>query len=468
MAHILTVTSGLPSIRYPAVELARRLAAAGHRLTCASVPEDRDLVEHHGLAFLPLDPSGYEQFLDTDARAGALHRLLTLRRRREQARDSMAVDGFVRAVRDLAPDLLLVNGEMHEHIIAASSAGVPMALLNVFVSIWRQPGLPPPHHRVRPGVGWTGTRAGTAMLWLALRVRKRARAATQRVRRIGCDRVSVLRELARDAGFDVRRELDDSQWLIPFTYRRLPVLSLHALEFEFPHRPPERVHYVGPMVLGSRGDHLQTAADRAELGAVLARCRRAGGDRTLIYAGFGSAFSTDRAFLKRLLGIVAARPDWDLVVSLGGRLAPGDLGPVPENVHAFSWVPQLDVLRHADVAVTHGGINTIDECVLNGVPALVYCGSETDMAGTTARVVYHGIGIAGDRRRDETADIRAHIDRLLRDPRFEQNLRRLQRCYARYAEQRVAERVVASLLERGMATGTADRGHATARDGAIS
>jgi UDP:flavonoid glycosyltransferase YjiC (YdhE family) len=468
MAHILTVTSGLPSIRYPTVELARRLAAAGHRLTCASIPDDRGLVEHQGLAFLPLDPSGYEQFLDTDARAGALHRLLTLRHRREQARDSMAAGSFVGIVRDLAPDLLLVNGEMHEHIIAVSATGVPMALLNVFVSIWRQPGLPPPHHPVRPGVGWLGTRAGTALLWQALRARKRGRACAQYVRRIGCDYLSVLKQLARDTAFDFRRETDDSQWLIPFTYRRLPVLSLHAVEFEFPHRPPERVHYVGPMVLESRTDRPQTAADRAELGVVFARCRRAGGGRTLVYAGFGSAFSTDRAFLQRLLGAVAARPDWDLVVSLGGRLAPGDLGPVPENVHAFAWVPQLDVLKHADVAVTHGGINTIDECVLNGVPALVYCGSETDMAGTTARVVHHGIGIAGDRRRDETADIRAHIDRLLRDPRFGQNVRRLQRCYATYAEQRVAERAVASLLERGMATGTADRGRATARGGAIS
>ncbi len=45
----------------------------------------------------------------------------------------------------LNPDLVLINGEMHEHIIAAWAAGVPLALLNSFVSIWRQPGLPPPH-----------------------------------------------------------------------------------------------------------------------------------------------------------------------------------------------------------------------------------------------------------------------------------------------------------------------------------
>ena len=76
-----------------------------------------------------------------------------------------------------------------------------------------------------------------------------------------------------------------------------------------------------------------------------------------------------------------------------------DLGRLPEGAHAFPWVPQLDVLRHADGCVTHGGINTLDECVLNLVPMLVYCGFETDMAGNTGRVVHHGIGLAGDRDR---------------------------------------------------------------------
>jgi UDP:flavonoid glycosyltransferase YjiC (YdhE family) len=106
----------------------------------------------------------------------------------------------------------------------------------------------------------------------------------------------------------------------------------------------------------------------------------------------------------------------------------------------------LTVLSHADVAVTHGGISTADECVLSDVPMLVYCGFETDMGGTTARVVHHGIGIAGNRRRDDTQVIRGHIDRLLGEPHFEANLSRLRHEYAAYVENRVAERVVESLL----------------------
>jgi len=77
---------------------------------------------------------------------------------------------------------------------------------------------------------------------------------------------------------------------------------------------------------------------------------------------------------------------------------------------------------------------------------VVYNGLETDMGGTTARVVHHGIGVAGDRKRDSSAVIRGHIDRLLHDPSFRDNLERLGRRYAAYAEDRVAERAVEALL----------------------
>jgi UDP:flavonoid glycosyltransferase YjiC (YdhE family) len=260
--------------------------------------------------------------------------------------------------------------------------------------------------------------------------------------------VSILRDLAREAGFDFDRETDDSQWLIPFTYRRLPALSLHALEFEFPHRPPEHVHYVGPMVLDSRNDPPLASRDRARLEAVFERRQRAPGERSLVYAGFGSVFSSELPFVRRLIEVFTERPEWELVISLSGRIAPSDLGPLPDRVHALPWAPQMDVLKHADVVVTHGGVNTVDECVVSGVPMLVYCGGETDMAGTTARVVHHGIGIAGDPRRDGAADIRAHIDRLLREPHFRDNVSRLQQRYAAYAQHHVAERTVDSLLRR--------------------
>jgi UDP:flavonoid glycosyltransferase YjiC (YdhE family) len=210
------------------------------------------------------------------------------------------------------------------------------------------------------------------------------------------------------------------------------------------------------MVLDSRIDPPHEAADSARLDALIRR-RAAERGRKLIYAAFGSVFSVDSSLLRRLVRSVERRPDWDLLISLSHRSARAGLGTLPANVHAFDWLPQLHVLRHTDVAVTHGGINTIDECVTNRIPVLVYCGRHTDMAGTTSRVVYHGIGIAGDGRRDGPEEILTHLDRLLEAPEFRRRVLDLERQYRAYTDGRVAERVIESLLAQPLP----DRGGGT-------
>lgn len=444
MATLLVVTQSLSGMLYPGVELARRVVKAGHRLTYASYGEAAETVEGQGIDFQPLEPSRYDAFLADDRKTSPVERLRRLRSRRQRAKESLALDSLMQMILRVDPDLILIDGEMHEHIIGASASDVPIVLLNSFVSIWRRPGLPPPHRLARPGNGWQGTSVGIWLLWQGLRFKKWHRAGSQYMQRLGCDRLSLLRQLALDHDFDFRRETDDRQWLMPFTYRRLPVLSLHAEEFEFPHRPPEHVHYVGPLLLESRHDSRTTDALRSELDALFAR--RLSGQRRLIYAGFGSFFTTDLDILHRLFDAVAQQRDWDLVISLGGRYEPKDLGHLPDNVHVFSWLPQPEVLRHTDVAVTHGGINTIDECVLCAVPMLIYCGFETDMAGNTSRVVHHGIGLAGDRQRDSPDAIGKQIERLMTEPSFRTNIERLQTHYAAYTDDAVAVRTVESLL----------------------
>lgn len=393
----------MTSVVYAVLELARRLSKGGHDVTFAGSPQRRELAVRPGLAFLELD-----------------------------AQKTGSMDDFAQTLRQLRPDLLLVDGEMHEHIVVSAGSGMRTVLLNTFCSIWRRPGLPPPHTLIRPGVAWRGSRAGIWLHWTALRWRKRLRAA-------GSHRLSRLHRLARQYGFDLDAEADADQWLIPFTYRSLPVLCLHALEFDFPHDPPAHVRYVGPMVLRDRGD--ERADEAARLDALLRNDTEP--ERKLIYATFGSAFTAQGDLVQRLSQAAKDQP-WQLVVSLGGT-EDADLDELPGNVHAFRWLPQLRVLERADIAIVHGGINTIDECVLHGVPMLVYCGFETDMAGNTARVVHHGLGVAG-KPADGPEEIRGHVERLLGEPSFRDAVGQFRQQYQAYERDRVAEHAVAELV----------------------
>ena len=72
---------------------------------------------------------------------------------------------------------------------------------------------------------------------------------------------------------------------------------------------------------------------------------------------------------------------------------------------------------------------------------LVYCGHETDMAGNTARVVHHGIGLAGDpETRHHGDDPRPDRPAARRAALREQPESSCGDVYAAYAENRVAER----------------------------
>ena len=68
------------------------------------------------------------------------------------------------------------------------------------------------------------------------------------------------------------------------------------------------------------------------------------------------------------------------------------------------------------------------------------------MPGTTARVVYHGLGVAGDRRNDTPQTILQRLERLIGDSEIEMNIQRMRQVARRYETERRAEQVVAELL----------------------
>jgi MGT family glycosyltransferase len=135
----------------------------------------------------------------------------------------------------------------------------------------------------------------------------------------------------------------------------------------------------------------------------------------LIYGSLGTAawrYRGAESFLKKLMQ-AAEGAGWNLLLAIGTELELPRRGR-PSNVEVFQVVPQLRVLRHADVMVTHGGMNSITECLLSGVPMVVVPGtSQIDQAGNAARVVFHHLGLKGNMRHDSAARIRRKIDRVL-------------------------------------------------------
>jgi len=453
MGRILLVSDGPRGVRFSVLELARRLRVAGHETHFAGPAADRALAEHHELQFHALPPSQLEAFRRKDRQQGRLSRWKKRAQRLAQARAASKVDTFKPLLSLIDPDLVLLDAEMQEHIIITAAGDWPLVLLNSFASVWRQAGSPPPHTQVRPGHGWSGKAAMIDLRWRRYLLEKRAQAFRRRLRDAGCDRISLLKTLADDLGFDLDGEADDGQWLKPFTFPSRPALSLHAQAFELSQSPIDRVTFVGPMCLAERLDPPMPRDEQSTLDDILTRHQASMPKTKLLYAGFGSYFTANHRWLQALFRAIEKRPGWELLLSLGGVSDRASLGALPDRVHAFSWLPQLQLLEQAELAIVHGGIATIDECVLAGLPMLVCPGRATDMPGNTARVLHHGLGLAADPQRDGPADILIALDRLFDDRGFSERVAAMGKRYRRYVTDRVAETAVENLLRSATGRG---------------
>lgn len=135
----------------------------------------------------------------------------------------------------------------------------------------------------------------------------------------------------------------------------------------------------------------------------------------VLFASLGTVFNADPELLRSLATALA--PLGGTVIVSTGQTDPEALGPLPANVLARRFVPQLEVLPRAALFVTHGGMNSVNEAMYAGVPLLVVP-QGADQPMVARRVVELGAGLsirAQDVARDSVSVLARH---LLHDPRF--------------------------------------------------
>src|SRR5262249_31549954 len=75
----------------------------------------------------------------------------------------------------------------------------------------------------------------------------------------------------------------------------------------------------------------------------------------------------------------------------GGGQDPALLADLPGNPIVVGYAPQLDLIRHSALTISHGGLNTVLESLACGVP-MVVLPVTYDQPGRGARVEYAGVG----------------------------------------------------------------------------
>jgi MGT family glycosyltransferase len=144
----------------------------------------------------------------------------------------------------------------------------------------------------------------------------------------------------------------------------------------------------------------------------------------LVYASMGTILNGRVDVFRTIVAALARNPGVQLVLSVGDRINPADLGSVPKNAIIAKRTPQLEVLKQASVCITHSGLNTVLESLAQGVPQ-VAIPVTFDQPGVAARIAHHKTGVVTSLDKLTPEHLSDLLNQVLEDPSYRNSARRM-------------------------------------------
>jgi len=90
-----------------------------------------------------------------------------------------------------------------------------------------------------------------------------------------------------------------------------------------------------------------------------------------IYFTLGTVFNTESGdlFSRVLTGLRDVHAN--VIVTVGHQIDPAEFGPQPDHIHIAQYIPQLNLLPHCDLVISHGGSGTVIATLAHGLPMVL-------------------------------------------------------------------------------------------------
>jgi len=205
---------------------------------------------------------------------------------------------------------------------------------------------------------------------------------------------------------------------------------------------PELADYRRTRPLGSSWHRLDSSVRQTDEEFVLPEAMADSGG-ALIYFSLGSLGSADVQLMRRVIDCLSATPN-RYIVSKGPLHSEIELAP---NMTGADFLPQTSVIPLCDLVITHGGNNTITECLHFGKPTIVLP-LFWDQYDNAQRMHELGLGIRLDTYRFTDAQMHDALGRLRNDSGLHERLAGT----AATIQQRDGVRKAADLIEQAAMT----------------
>jgi MGT family glycosyltransferase len=400
----------------PALAIAHGLRARGHEAAFYTAGAARAVVESEKFRCFPfrkLDEKCIDALLHgSNPHFGSMWEPLLRAKQLQTSMRKWLVDTVPDQLEDLKavreeyrPDVLVCDASLWAPILVLHErTGVPVAVLCPSSTCYL-PG---------PDVPAWGRGLPRPRNWLA---RLRSRLERQVVSWLSADFRAAVNAIRRDHGLPpLRMSVTEYAGHMPM------YLVPTSREWDYGRRDlPPWVHYVGPCIWDKPSDEPAPAW-----------LSQMSPEVPVVHVTEGTIHVDEPVLLRAAFRAFANRPV-HLVMTTGKHRDPAelDLGPPAPNVRVERYVPHSDLFPRTAVVVTSGGSGTVMKALTAGVP-MVVVPDAWDHPENAQRLVEAGAGLRLERERCTPERLRAAVERVLSEPSFRENARRLAAGFARY------------------------------------
>ena len=191
--------------------------------------------------------------------------------------------------------------------------------------------------------------------------------------------------------------------------------------------PEEQFHFIGPSVYDRKEEDFPVLA------------------KPVIYISIGTILKGGENFFRA--GLEAFEKENVTVVLSVGNFDISRLKHIPENFVIRNRVPQIAVLKQSSLFITHGGMNSVSEALVHGVPMLVIP-FVSDQPVNARQVEKLGLGKVLDYKTITANALRDAAFAVMKDRQIQENLRKIQNEIANAPGNRGAVKIVETYGEK--------------------
>ncbi|OOM72703.1 macrolide family glycosyltransferase [Clostridium sp. BL-8] len=146
-------------------------------------------------------------------------------------------------------------------------------------------------------------------------------------------------------------------------------------------------------------------------------------NQKIVYISLGTIFNNSIDFYENCFKAFS-NMDVKVVMSVGKTTDITSLSYIPSNFIVRNYVPQLEILKHSDVFITHGGMNSTNEGLYYDIP-LILIPQSVDQPFVANRVAELGAGIVLDKNEITPEILNDSVTKVLSNSDFKINSKKI-------------------------------------------